>query len=130
MTLCQTCQTCQTCWLLSASKLTLLLCYLVILGGAPELCNEFRFLAKEAVALGKKVIDRCNLTALLEPGRHIFLKKRAHVLQWQEKAWLFPSSNIPVDISGTVLGECLDCLLLSGIVVGENPDHVCWDAYL
>ncbi len=33
---------------------------------------------------------------------------------------------LPVDISGTVVGESLDCLLLSGTVVGENPDHVCW----
>ena len=32
----------------------------------------------------------------------------------------------PVDNFGTVVGESLDCLLLSGTVVGENPDHVCW----
>ncbi len=32
----------------------------------------------------------------------------------------------PVDISGTVMGESPDCLLLSGTVVGEIPDHVCW----
>ncbi len=32
----------------------------------------------------------------------------------------------PVDISGTVVGESPDCLLLSETVVGENPDHVCW----
>nr|XP_006812229.1 PREDICTED: uncharacterized protein LOC100373547 [Saccoglossus kowalevskii] len=38
-------------------------------GGAPELCNEFRYLAKSARELGKKVLDRCNLTALLEPGQ-------------------------------------------------------------
>ncbi len=31
----------------------------------------------------------------------------------------------PVDNFGTV-GENPDCLLLSGTVVGENPDHVCW----
>ncbi len=35
--------------------------------------------------------------------------------------------HIPVDNFGTVVGENTDCLLLSGIVVGENPDHVCWD---
>ena len=29
-------------------------------------------------------------------------------------------------ISGTVMGESPDCLLLFGTVVGENPDHVCW----
>ncbi len=62
-----------TCWLLSGSNMTLDPGYFVIPGGAPELCKEFRFLAKEGVARGKKVIDRCNLTALLEPGRHIFV---------------------------------------------------------
>lgn len=38
-------------------------------GGAPELCDQFRFLAKRGRELGKEVIDRCNLTALLEPGQ-------------------------------------------------------------
>ena len=32
----------------------------------------------------------------------------------------------PVDISGTVVGESPECLLLSSTVVGENPGHVCW----
>src|SRR5947208_11381319 len=32
-----------------------------ITGGAPELNPHFRFLAAEARALGKRVIDRCNL---------------------------------------------------------------------
>ncbi len=33
---------------------------------------------------------------------------------------------LPVDISGTVVGESPDCLLLSGTVVSGNLDHVCW----
>lgn len=37
-------------------------------GGAPEMNPEFRFLVKQARALGVEVIDRCNLTILLEPG--------------------------------------------------------------
>lgn len=40
-----------------------------ITGGAPELNDQFRFLAAEAKALGKDVIDRCNLTVLTEPGQ-------------------------------------------------------------
>ncbi len=32
----------------------------------------------------------------------------------------------PVDNFGTAVSENPDCLLLSGTVVGENPDHVCW----
>ena len=38
-------------------------------GGAPELNPHFRYLVREARALGVRVIDRCNLTILLEPGQ-------------------------------------------------------------
>ncbi len=38
-------------------------------GGAPELNPHFRHLVKSAAALGIKVIDRCNLTILEEPGQ-------------------------------------------------------------
>ena len=37
-------------------------------GGAPEMNPLFRPLVKAAYELGVKVIDRCNLTILLEPG--------------------------------------------------------------
>lgn len=40
-----------------------------ITGGAPELNANFRTLAAGARALGKTVIDRCNLTVLYEPGQ-------------------------------------------------------------
>lgn len=39
-----------------------------ITGGAPELNGEFRWLVDRARALGRHVIDRCNLTILSEPG--------------------------------------------------------------
>lgn len=38
-------------------------------GGAPELHPDFRFLVRGARALGRQVIDRCNLTVLFEPGQ-------------------------------------------------------------
>jgi radical SAM/Cys-rich protein len=38
-------------------------------GGAPELWSEFRRLVSGARALGREVIDRCNLTVLHEPGQ-------------------------------------------------------------
>ncbi|MEZ5501431.1 MAG: arsenosugar biosynthesis radical SAM protein ArsS [Halioglobus sp.] len=38
-------------------------------GGAPELNPHFRYLVQGARALGVQVIDRCNLTVLLEPGQ-------------------------------------------------------------
>lgn len=37
-------------------------------GGAPEMNPHFRYLVREATALGVEIIDRCNLSILLEPG--------------------------------------------------------------
>lgn len=37
-------------------------------GGAPEMNPHFRYLVSAASARGVEVIDRCNLTILLEPG--------------------------------------------------------------
>jgi radical SAM/Cys-rich protein len=37
-------------------------------GGAPEMHPAFKQLVEQATALGVKVIDRCNLTILTEPG--------------------------------------------------------------
>ncbi len=37
-------------------------------GGAPEMNPHFRYLVSEATKRGVEVIDRCNLTILLEPG--------------------------------------------------------------
>lgn len=39
-----------------------------ITGGAPEMNPYFRNLVTEATRLGRRVIDRCNLTILLAPG--------------------------------------------------------------
>ncbi len=38
-------------------------------GGAPELNPHFRLLVESARTLGVRVIDRCNLTILFEPGQ-------------------------------------------------------------
>jgi radical SAM/Cys-rich protein len=40
-----------------------------VTGGAPELNPQFRFLVREATALGRRVIDRCNLSVLLLPAQ-------------------------------------------------------------
>ncbi|KAL6753379.1 Fe-S oxidoreductase [Haematococcus lacustris] len=41
-----------------------------ITGGAPELNSQFRYLVEQARAAGvPEIIDRCNLTVLLEPGQ-------------------------------------------------------------
>lgn len=50
---------------LSHNNLTML----DITGGAPELNPGFRWLVEESRKLGVKVMDRCNLTVLFEPGQ-------------------------------------------------------------
>ena len=40
-----------------------------VTGGAPELNPHFRDLVARARALGARVVDRCNLTILFEPGQ-------------------------------------------------------------
>jgi radical SAM/Cys-rich protein len=39
-----------------------------ITGGAPELNPNFRWIVREAQRMGRQIIDRCNLTVLLESG--------------------------------------------------------------
>jgi len=39
-----------------------------ITGGAPEMVPDFRYLVEKVKALHRHVIDRCNLTILLQPG--------------------------------------------------------------
>ncbi len=43
--------------------------HLDLTGGAPELNPHFRYLVEQAVASGVHVMDRCNLTILLEDGQ-------------------------------------------------------------
>lgn len=49
-------------------------------GGAPELNPQFRRLVQASRASGRRVIDRCNLTVLFEPG----LNDLAELLAAQE----------------------------------------------
>jgi len=43
--------------------------YLDLTGGAPELNKHFKYFVVETKKLGVHVIDRCNLSILLEPGQ-------------------------------------------------------------
>jgi radical SAM/Cys-rich protein len=55
-----------------------------ITGGAPELNPNFRWLVQRGVALGRHVIDRCNLSVLLLPGQadlaHFLAQNRVEVI--------------------------------------------------
>ncbi|GCB05232.1 arsenosugar biosynthesis radical SAM (seleno)protein ArsS [Ralstonia sp. SET104] len=59
---------------LAARRLTAL----DLTGGAPELSPHFRDLVSRARALGVRVIDRCNLTILFEPGQQDLADFLAH----------------------------------------------------
>ncbi len=54
------------CWRLAD---TLAVSTLDLTGGAPELNPHFRHLVARGASAGLRVIDRCNLTILLEPGQ-------------------------------------------------------------
>jgi radical SAM/Cys-rich protein len=55
-----------------------------ITGGAPELNAQFRRLVTGARAVGAKVMDRCNLTILFQPGQEdlaaFLARERVHVV--------------------------------------------------
>jgi radical SAM/Cys-rich protein len=55
-----------------------------ITGGAPELNPDFRWLVEETAALGRHVMDRCNLTVLLSGGQtdlpQFFARHRVEVV--------------------------------------------------
>src|SRR5713101_254549 len=55
-----------------------------ITGGAPELNANFRWLVEQARALGRQVMDRCNLSVLLLPSQadlaEFFVQHRVEVI--------------------------------------------------
>jgi radical SAM/Cys-rich protein len=60
---------CETVYLVLAVLEKRAIATLDVTGGAPELHPDFRRLAAAARDLGVKVMDRCNLTILSEPGQ-------------------------------------------------------------
>ena len=56
-----------------------------ITGGAPEMNEHFRWFVEECTALGKEVIDRCNLTIIMANKKYhdlpqFFAKNKVHVI--------------------------------------------------
>jgi radical SAM/Cys-rich protein len=64
--------------LVLASLKDLNLTTLDLTGGAPEMNPHFRYLVTQARAMGVRVIDRCNLTVLFEPGQEGLAEFLAH----------------------------------------------------
>ena len=80
-------------------------------GGAPELHPDFRRLAAAGRAHGLKVIDRCNLTVLFEPGQ----EDTAEFLAAQGIAVVaslpcYSSANVDKQRGKGVFGQSIDAL--------------------
>jgi len=84
-----------------------------ITGGAPELNPHFRRLVKSARDMGKKVIDRCNLTVLFEPGQEetaYFLKEnKVHIIA---SLPCYSKDNVEKQRGRGVFGKSIEALKL------------------
>jgi radical SAM/Cys-rich protein len=82
-----------------------------ITGGAPELCSQFRRLITESARLKKKIIDRCNLTILFEPGQEdlaVFL--RDHRVRVIASLPCYTDENVEKQRGRGVFGKSIDAL--------------------
>jgi radical SAM/Cys-rich protein len=82
-------------------------------GGAPELNPEFRFLVREGAGLGRRVIDRCNLSVLLLPSqRDLVPFLAAHRVEVTASLPSFRASNTDAQRGDGVFAKSLEGLRL------------------
>ncbi len=95
-----------------------------ITGGAPELHPQFRMLVEEARALGRSVIDRCNLTVLYEPGMEdlpAFLAK--HQVTITASLPCYSPKNVDAQRGKGVFDKCVAALRrLNELGYGSRPE--------
>ncbi|XP_065178758.1 uncharacterized protein LOC135809350 [Sycon ciliatum] len=92
-------------------------------GGAPELCDEFRYLAKRGREMGKIVIDRCNLTALLEPGQEDLAEFLAsNQVQVVASLPCYSAKNVNTQRGSGVFDKSIAALLKLNEVGYGHPD--------
>lgn len=93
-----------------------------ITGGAPELNDSFRFLVEGAAALGREVIDRCNLTILFEPGMEdlaTFLAR--HRVRVVASLPCYSQENVDKQRGNGVFGKSIEALrVLNALGYGET----------
>lgn len=91
-------------------------------GGAPELNAHFRYLVRKARALGVRVIDRCNLTVLFEPGQEDlagFLAEQGVVITASLPCYL--EENVEAQRGKGVYDTSIKALqLLNGLGYGDE----------
>jgi radical SAM/Cys-rich protein len=87
-----------------------------ITGGAPELNPQFRYLVEEGAALGRRVIDRCNLSVLLLPKERDlvgFLKD--HRVEVTASLPSFRARGTDAQRGGGVFAKSLEALRLLNV---------------
>ncbi|HEY7775509.1 MAG TPA: arsenosugar biosynthesis radical SAM (seleno)protein ArsS, partial [Kineobactrum sp.] len=92
-------------------------------GGAPELNPDFRYLVSAARALGVRVIDRSNLTVLLEPGQETladYLAAQQVVITASLPCYM--EQNVQEQRGKGVYADSIDALLqLNALGYGRDP---------
>ncbi len=84
-----------------------------ITGGAPELNPQFRFLVERAHALGRRVIDRCNLSVLLLPAqRDLVPFLAAHAVEVTASLPSFRAAGTDAQRGDGVFAKSLEALRL------------------
>jgi radical SAM/Cys-rich protein len=93
-------------------------------GGAPELNANFRYLVRRAVARGIRVIDRCNLTVLLEPGQEDLATFLAdHGVEITASLPCYLEDNVEQQRGKGVYQDSIEALRqLNDLGYGRNPD--------
>lgn len=100
-----------------------------ITGGAPELNPNFRRLVIAAREMNKKVIDRCNLTILFEPGQEetaYFLKEfEVHIVA---SLPCYSKKNVEQQRGRGVFDKSIDALkLFNKLGYGKNETNLTLD---
>ncbi len=98
-------------------------------GGAPELNPSFRFLVETARGLGRRVIDRCNLTVLFEPGMdglaEFLAAQEVHVVA---SLPCYSAENIEKQRGRGAFEKSIEALrLLNGLGYGEPEGRLALD---
>jgi radical SAM/Cys-rich protein len=84
-----------------------------ITGGAPELNPNFEYLVREARALGRRVIDRCNLTVFFVEGRqHLPAFLREHQVEVTASLPCYTEQNVDKQRGKGVFLKSIEALRL------------------
>jgi len=92
-------------------------------GGAPELHPHFRMLVRGARSLGARVIDRCNLTILSEPGQEDLASFLAeHAVEVTASLPCYAAPNVDQQRGEGVFARSIDGLRQLNALGYGDPD--------